>query len=311
MGTIAYYYTNVAIPDTVGGSGVSSTDTSLTAGSLSPTGYPQQYPFKLRLDPRTPSEEVVKVTAGAGTVASPWTIVRGWDGTLAAGHDTGAAVEHGMSQEDLALSRAHEAADSSGTFISGVLDPSTLPHGLPSSAWQGSSLALISSVTLSSNQSIVTFSAIPQTYTHLLLVAIGKTTDSTGRDDNLNVTINGDGSGKYSYASVFTTDGTSGGGSVGDSFNAMPPITLATSATSSARAGGGFAFFPGYSSTTFNKMAFGVSGMGEGTSSANASVRIRSCFYNPATQVAITSLSLASASGSLKPGTTFSLYGIA
>ena len=59
MGTVAYFYSNVAVPDTVGGSGLSSTATALIAGSLSPTGYPASFPFKLRLSPRTSSEEVV------------------------------------------------------------------------------------------------------------------------------------------------------------------------------------------------------------------------------------------------------------
>lgn len=312
MGTVEYYYTNTALADTVGNSGgLSATGTTLTAGSLDPTGYPQQYPWKLRIEPGTPNEELVKVDSGSGTAGSPWVIERGWDGTLPSGHDQGVAIAHGMTQEDLALSRAHEAADSTGTFVGGVLDPATLPHGLPSSAWQVSSMALLGSMVLPGNKGSASFSGIPQTYSNLMLVVFAKSTDTTGRDDGLNIVVNGDAGASYSAVSMFATDGTpSGGGSASDSQNAMQPLVIASSATGAVVAGGGVAFFPAYSGTTFGKGAIGFSGVGQGNSSSNYSLRIRYCFYRPSSQVGITSLTLTSASGQLKAGSSFSLYGL-
>jgi len=311
MGTVAYFSSNVAVPDTVGGSGLSSTATSLIAGSLSPTGYPASFPFKLRLSPRTSSEEVVKVTSGSGTTADPWIIVRGWDGTLAAGHDTTQAVEHGLTQEDLDLSREHEAADSTGTFVNEVLNPAVLPHGLPAAAWQGAALGLISSVFLTSARTTVNFTSIPQAYSHLMLVAFGKTGDPGVRDDSLQVTFNGDGGAVYSYVSNFVADATpGGGGSAADSLNAMPPLVFATNATGAPVDGGGVVFFPGYSGTTYAKMAIGISGVGQGTGSGQYSLRVRYCTYRPASQVAITSMSLTPQVSNFLAGSQFSLYGI-
>ncbi len=315
MGTPAYFYSSVSVADTIGNSGgLSSTATSIVAGSLAPEGYPASYPFKLRLEAGTPSEELVKIISGSGTQASPWiagqsiaggasSLGRGWDGTLAAPHDQGAALAHGMSAEDLTLSRLHESLDNTTS--------PALPHNLPLSAWGSSAIALIQATVLPNAQASVVWSSIPQTYSHLLVVILGKTTDTTGRDDNVNITFNGDTAGRYSYASSFVSDGlTAGSGSVNASLNAMPPIVVATSASATANIGGGFAFIPGYSQSTFNKAAFGFSGMGQGTSAANASLRLRTCFYNPSSQVAITSIAMASSSGQFKAGSMFSLYGL-
>lgn len=305
MGTIQYYYSNVSVQDTIGNSGgLSSTDTSVIAGSLAPTGYPQNFPFKLRLEPATPSEEVVKVTSGSGTTLDPWIVVRGWDGTLAAPHDQNMPLQHGMSQEDLALSRTHESLDSTTS--------PTLPHGLPLAAWGASAVAVIQHTVLASSVASVVWNGIPQTYAHLLVVILGKTLTPTLRDDGVNFTFNGDTTARYSTTSAFWTDGTpTGGGTIIDSQNSITPIVVASSASGAANAGGGFAFIPGYSGTTFNKLVYGLSGMGQGTSSVNASLRLRCCAFNPSSQVGITSITMATAgSGNFKAGSVFSLYGL-
>jgi hypothetical protein len=312
VATPAYYYSNVSVPDTIGNSGgLAATDTSIIAGSLAPEGYPANVPFKLRLEPGTPNEEIVRIASGSGTQLDPWIVGppggpavlgRGWDGTLAAPHSQGAALAHGMTQEDLALARSHESLTNS--------EPLLLPHGLPLSAWGASATALIQTTILPSNQASVVLSAIPQTYQHLLLVILGKSTDTTGRDDGVNMTFNGDTAARYSTTAGFWTDGTpSGGGSVAASQNSGSAIVVATSASGTANAGGGFAFFPGYSSNTFNKIIVGLSGMGQGTSAANASLRARCVAYNPTSQVGITSIAMSPSGGNFKAGTVFSLYG--
>lgn len=313
MGVIEYFYSSISESDTVGNSGgLSSTATSVIAGSLAPVGYPVSYPFKLRLEPGTPSEELVKIVSGSGTPPDPWIVGqsvtggassfgRGWDGTLAAPHAQGSPLAHGMSQEDLALSRAHEALDNT----------TALPHNLPPSAWGASAISLIQSTVLSSARSSITWNSIPQSFTHLLMVVLGKTTDTGIRDSGVVVNFNGDSAARYSTSSAFWTDGTiGGGGSLTDSQNSMQPVVVASSASGSPNAGGGVVFIPGYAGNTFNKAAFGFSGMGQGTSSANASMRLRACFFNPASQVGITSISLAPSGGQFKAGSVFSLYGL-
>lgn len=301
-----YNYSNVAIANTIGNAGgISNSATSLQATST-PSGYPSA-PFKLRLDPGTGSEEVVKVTAGAGTSGSPWTIVRGWDGTTAVSHSQGAALQHGMSAEDLSLSRTHEAAGQA-----------QLPHGLPTSAWSQAAIAAMpgSPVTVSgSSTSVVTFSSIPQNYTHLLVAIQGRLTSTAAQFGDVTCTVNGDTTSKYSGLSDEL--GTSTGslvGPVSHSYSAKTNfqwfiLLAASQAGTSVNAGGGWAFFPNYAGTSFNKMFVSQSGYGNGSSSA-AEARERWGWYNPTSQVGITSLSLAAAIGNFVSGSSFSLYGI-
>ena len=68
------------------------------------TGLPITYPFILILDRGTASEEVVLVTSGTGTSL---TITRGYDGTTAFSHASGASVEHGISAIDPREANAH------------------------------------------------------------------------------------------------------------------------------------------------------------------------------------------------------------
>ena len=73
------FYSNVSVADTLqvtGGGNLSTSATSIRAGTGAPVGYPTQYPWILRLEPGTSNEELVSVSSGAGTVASPWIIVR-------------------------------------------------------------------------------------------------------------------------------------------------------------------------------------------------------------------------------------------
>lgn len=66
---------------------------SSIAGFLTP-------PFVLGLEPGTPNEELVMVTAGAGSSGSPYTIVRGQGTTSAVAHTTGVAVAHRIGSDD-------------------------------------------------------------------------------------------------------------------------------------------------------------------------------------------------------------------
>jgi hypothetical protein len=80
-------YSSTAV-DTTLSSGVSPANTTITVAST--TGFPAA-PFTLALDAGTASQELVLVTAVGGTTL---TVTRGYDSTVAATHEAGAAVSH-------------------------------------------------------------------------------------------------------------------------------------------------------------------------------------------------------------------------
>lgn len=305
----AYAYSNIAVANTIGNTGgISSSGTSLYC-STTPVGYPAfpGPPFKLVLNFGGSTEEIVKVTAGAGTSGSPWTIVRAWDGTTAAVHGA-ESVTHSITAEDEVLSRAHEQSGSG----SGV-------HGLPSAAWLTSSVSTLYENTLvNSTTSLITISGISGSYSNLILVAQGRFTETTQQSDDVYVTLNGDTSSHYSYVTIHTTNisGSGVGALVGGQFSGYAGASwpmfrfAANQAGSTANAGGGFAFLPNYTGTAFNKMFYSLSGAGDG-STAMVDMRIRAGWWNPASQAAISTIALTAPAGTyFLTGSYFALYGL-
>jgi hypothetical protein len=95
------YYSAVA-QDTTITSGITLSSTTVTVAST--TGYPGSFPFVLALDYNTASEELVTVTAISGLTL---TITRGYNGTAATGHATGAVVRHVITAQDLTDAQTH------------------------------------------------------------------------------------------------------------------------------------------------------------------------------------------------------------
>jgi hypothetical protein len=304
-----FFYSNTAVDGTLGNaSGINNSVTSMFINGT-PTGYPNQYPFKLVLDQGTASEEIVKVNAGSGTSGVPWTIVRAWDGSTAQSHANGSAVGHRITAEDETLSRLHEA----------MITPGTGVHGLPASAWATAAIAALDETTLAnSTTAAVTWSSIPATYNHLLIIANGKFTETTLQVDNIAVTLNGDSAAKYSSCVQFATNASGastgalfGGQNTQAATTSWPFMRLAASQSGgAANAGGGWGIIPNYISTTFNKCFVSQSGAGNGTG-AFVDMQMRAGWYNPTVQAAITSITL-TAPGSLffTTGTFLGLYGI-
>lgn len=103
---MARNYSNVAVVTTLENSGgVTPTTTQIIL--LSTSGYPTQFPFTLRLSPDTGNEEIVTVNSGGGSSASPYSVTRGADGTLAKSHPQFAVVTHGFSARDFKEPQTH------------------------------------------------------------------------------------------------------------------------------------------------------------------------------------------------------------
>jgi hypothetical protein len=299
------YYSNTSIANTIGNSGGISNSAASVYCASAPSGYPSQFPFTLALDPGTSSMELVSVTSGAGTSGSPWAISRGFDGTTAVAHSPGAVIAHDLSAYDVSTSRAHEAAQQSAG-----------PHGLPATAWDTAAFAEINETILTNSTTAVqTWNSIPGTYSHLLVVILGRLTETTALTDYLTMQFNGDSGAYYSFVQNETnnTSGTLSAPTATTTFGgSSAPFGRLTASQGGAavNAGAIFAIIPWYTSTAFNKVVLSMTGAGDGTS-ALVDGRVMSGFYNPPTQAAVTSLSVSAPSGSFfKSGTALGLYGL-
>lgn len=125
------YYSSTAQPTTLSGS-VTSGATSITVGAT--TGFPASVPYTLALDYGAATEELVDVTAVAGTNL---TVTRGVDGTSAQSHSLGAVVRHVFSARDASEFQTHMATGSA-------------VHGLTGSVVGTSDVQTLSSKTLTS-----------------------------------------------------------------------------------------------------------------------------------------------------------------
>lgn len=111
----AVFYSNLAIQTTLSGS-ISSSATSITVGAT--TGFPSSFPYTLALDFGAATEELVSVTAAAGTTL---TVTRGYGGTSAQSHSLGAVVRHVYDATDATAFRTHEAATAAVHGVAGTL----------------------------------------------------------------------------------------------------------------------------------------------------------------------------------------------
>ncbi len=111
----AYTYSNLAQATTLSGS-ISSGTTTVTVAAT--TGFPGSFPYVLALDYGASTEELVLVTAAAG---SNLTVTRAFGGTSAQSHSLGAVVRHVINAQDLTDFRTHEAATAAVHGISGAL----------------------------------------------------------------------------------------------------------------------------------------------------------------------------------------------
>lgn len=111
----AFFYSNNAQQTTLSGS-ISAGALSVSVGAT--TGFPGSFPYILALDYGAATEELVSVTAAAGTTL---TVTRGYGGTSAQSHSLGAVVRHTYNAQDATDFRTHEAATAAIHGVAGTL----------------------------------------------------------------------------------------------------------------------------------------------------------------------------------------------
>ena len=111
------YYSATA-QDTTVSSAITSSSTTVAVGAI--TNFPTQYPFILALDFGGASEELVAVTGVSGLTLS---ISRGFNGSTAQSHSTGAVVRHVAVAQDFTDAQNHYATT---TSVHGIADTSVL-----------------------------------------------------------------------------------------------------------------------------------------------------------------------------------------
>lgn len=151
----------------------------------------------------------------------------------------------------------------------------------------------ISSVTLTSNASTVTFSSIPQTYTDLFLVINGR----TDTDENVSLRINGDTGNNYSETTLYGTGSTS----VSTRTTNANTIGIGGISSGTDEQGTNIVHFFNYTNTTTNKLII---------SRANNSTYVQIRVGMRRNTEVISSFSLTAATSTFLTGATFSLYGI-
>lgn len=191
----AYAYSNLAIQTTLDGS-INNSQTTMTVDAV--TGFPSSFPYSLAVDFGAASEELVKVTAAAGTTL---TIERGFSGTSAQSHSLGAVVRHVYHAGDATDFRTHEASTATVHGVSGdlvgtsdvqTLDNKTLNSPIIASGGSmsgtfGGTPTFSGSVTLAGGGSLSgTFSGTPVFSGGLALER------ATGTDNALQVRTTGD-----------------------------------------------------------------------------------------------------------------------
>lgn len=124
--TVNRYYSSTAVQTSLSNP-ITPAATSMTVGDV--TGFPVSYPYTLILELGTDSEEIVEVTAAAGTTL---TVTRGVDSTTPLAHSIGATVVHGVSARDHREAQEHIAATAAvhglqaGSDVVGTADAQTL-----------------------------------------------------------------------------------------------------------------------------------------------------------------------------------------
>ena len=194
------------------------------------------------------------------------------------------------------------------------LSQSTLQNAFPkyNSAWDGvsavGSMEAISTVTLAASQSSITFSNIPQTYSHLQIRA----NFAINTSDNIQMRINGDSASNYSWHNLL------GNGTAASASSATSTTFMVLGSNSIPSSGSQTNIFNGividvldYTNTNKYKTLRGLGGNdanGSGYISLNSGLWFKA--GSGVTSDAITSIVIWPDTGSFNTYSSFTLYGI-
>ena len=188
---------------------------------------------------------------------------------------------------------------------------SAFPKG--NTVWDGttatSAFDSIGSVILSSNTATVTFSSIPQTYTHLLLKGSSRATTSGAGDVSGIMQFNSDTGTNYSWHRLYGYGGgTPAGADASASASSLIYGDICANGTMSSLFSPFVTTILDYTSTVKHKAFYSLTGF---SNNANGAIFLNSGVWRPSSPVAITSLTLKlSDSTSYVSGSIFSLYGV-
>lgn len=263
-----------------------STGTVNVADSITGTGSSGN-PLQLSGDSASPGNTMLYGTNSSGT--------KGWYAQPSGGSSTLAGL--------------------SDVLISSPTNNQVLTYNSSASKWEnqtpssGSGLTLIGKSTAASSVASLSVTGIPSTYSALQIVVSGRSTASAGSEDML-VQFNGDTGSNYSNQLTQSFAGTVQGVEVLTTTAAhIGSFTAATAPGN--RAGVTTAFIPNYASTTFDKAGTGSSMVPYNTGSSGNFLQIWGFVWFPSTPAAISSISIAAASGNLVAGSYIAVYGLA
>lgn len=189
-----------------------------------------------------------------------------------------------------------EPASAQGTAgVAGATGPT-------GTAGAAGAMTLISTQTLSSPATNITFSSIPSTFTSLRILMTGQSSSASAAV-NVVLTVNGDTGSNYNNQEI-----TGVGGTASAQFNANTTPTFVAAVPGSTTAGNAAQItidIPFYSGTTFWKAAIANFGW------VDSSTHVATIWYEWKNTAAITTLKFAEGSGAnFVTGTSISLYGI-
>ena len=165
---------------------------------------------------------------------------------------------------------------------------------------------LISSNVLASAAASVTFSAIPATYTDLILRWSGRTTAGSGAGYNALIQFNGDTAINYSYRNIFNTSSTAVGSfSAADETSARSTGSINSAANTANTFSSVEIYIPNY--TLSNNKPLSIDSATEDNSTSFTRSVMADLWRNSA---AINQITITPAASSLQIGSSFYLYGI-
>lgn len=300
---------------------ITAASTTITVADA--TGYPTGAtgPFAIALSQGQAAEEKILVTSRSGNTLTINT--RGYDGTTASNHSSGATIDHVLTAIDVReanehinkTTAAHAASaisyagstDLVATTVEAALDEldskklSTTAASAAYGHW-----TRIGEVTINPDGA-ATFTAIPATYRHLRLEILARSTLAASLDDALLLRLNADTGANYDFSTLILA------GTVvsGAEDYAATFIRLGRIAAASAPAGVASPVvvdIPDYARTTWQKAVNAQAGVKTGTAAGSLGARRTAGFWR--STAAVTEVSVLAQNGLLATGSVVTLYGM-